>query len=89
MEFNRYTYKQSKVGVNPPATTKRPEFPVRKRDNDTKMVELVKWLQSERYLIDNKSDTMSEEFERKHQWELSKNRMIDKTIQKIVELSFE
>lgn len=82
-----YTY--TKVGVNPPATTKRPEFPVRKRGNDTKMVELVKWLQSERYLIDNKSDTMSEEFERKHQWELSKNRMIDKTIQKIVELSFE
>ena len=89
MEFNRYTYKQSKVGVNPPATTKRPEFPIRKRANDTKMVELVKWLQSERYLIDNKSYAMSEEFERKHQWELSKNRMIDKTIQKIVELSFE
>lgn len=82
-----YTY--TKVGTNPPTTTKRPEFPVRKRGNDTKMVELVKWLQSERYLIDNKSDTMSEEFERKHQWELSKNRMIDKTIQKIVELSFE
>lgn len=82
-----YTY--TTVGVNPPATTKIPEFPVRKRGNDTKMVELVKWLQSERYLIDNKSDTMSEEFERKHQWELSKNRMIDKTIQKIVELSFE
>lgn len=82
-----YTY--TTVGANPPATTKRPEFPMRKRANDTKMVELVKWLQSERYLIDNKSDTMSEEFERKHQWELSKNRMIDKTIQKIVELSFE
>lgn len=82
-----YTY--TTVGTNPPATTKRPEFPVRKRGNDTKMVELVKWLQSERYLIDNKSNTMSEGFERKHQWELSKNRMIDKTIQKIVELSFE
>ena len=82
-----YTY--TKVGVNPPATTKRPEFPVVKRDSDRKMVELVKWLMAERYLIDDKSDTMTEQFEKEHQWELSKNRMIDKTIQKIVELSFE
>lgn len=57
--------------------------------SDQKFVELVKWLQGERYLIDNHSDTMTEEFEKTHQWELSRNRMIDKTIQKIVEMSFE
>jgi hypothetical protein len=56
---------------------------------DQKFVELVKWLQGEKYLIDNHSDTMTEEFEKEHQWELSRNRMIDKTIQKIVEMSFE
>ena len=82
-------YHQSKVGINPPATTKRPEFPIVERGKNKEkqsMVELVKWLQSERYLINNKSDTMTEKFEKEHQWELSRNRMIDKTIQKIVEL---
>ena len=48
--------------------------------------ELIEWLNGERYLIDHKSTTMSEEFENGHQWELSRNRMIDKTIQKILEL---
>ena len=82
-------YHQSKVGINPPATTKRPEFPIVERGKNKekqRMVELVKWLQSERYLINNKSDTITEKFEKDHQWELSRNRMIDKTIQKIVEL---
>ena len=58
-------------------------------DKDKTLVELVKWLNSERYLIDNRSDTMTEEFEKEHQWELSRNRMIDKTIKKVVELSFD
>lgn len=49
--------------------------------------ELIEWLNGERYLINHKSTTMSEEFENGHQWELSRNRMIDKTIQKILELS--
>ena len=84
-------YNQSKVGINPPTTTKRPEFPIVERGKNKekekqRMVELVKWLQSERYLTNNKSDTMAEKFEKEHQWELSRNRMIDKTIQKIVEL---
>ena len=48
--------------------------------------ELIEWLNGERYLINHKSTTMSEEFENVHQWELSRNRMIDKTIQKILEL---
>lgn len=54
---------------------------------DVKIIELIKWLQGERYLINHKSDTMTEEFEKEHAWELSRNRMIDKTIQKIKELS--
>lgn len=58
-------------------------------ENDSKFAELVKWLQGEKYLINHKSDTMTEEFEREHAWELSKNRMIDKTIQKIAELVFD
>ena len=51
--------------------------------------ELIEWLNGERYLINHKSTTMSEEFENGHQWELSRNRMIDKTIQKILELNKE
>ena len=57
-------------------------------DSEHKIIELVKWLQSERYLIDNHSTTMTDEFEKEHAWELSRNRMIDKTMQKIVEMSF-
>ena len=54
--------------------------------NNTKMTELVEWLKGERYIIDTKSDTMTEEFENAHKWELSRNRMIEKTINKITEL---
>lgn len=50
--------------------------------------ELLEWLEGEKYLIDNKSDTMTEEFENEHKWELSRNRMIDKTIKKIKELYY-
>jgi hypothetical protein len=56
-------------------------------DSDQKLIELIKWLQGEKYLIDNHSTTMTEEFEREHKWELSRNRMIDKTIQKILDLA--
>jgi len=51
-----------------------------------KLLSLLKWLMSEKYLIDENSDTMTEEFETKHKWELSRNCMIDKTINKIGEL---
>lgn len=54
--------------------------------NSDVLSELIEWLNGERYLINHKSTTMSEEFEKNHQWELSRNRMIDKTIQKILEL---
>lgn len=57
--------------------------------NSDVLSELIEWLNGERYLINHKSTTMSEEFENVHQWELSRNRMIDKTIQKILELSEE
>lgn len=50
------------------------------------LVELIKWLNGEKYLINDNSCTMTEEFEKEHQWELSRNRMIDKTINKIIEL---
>jgi len=57
-------------------------------DKDQTLVELVKWLKSEKYLIDETSTTATEEFEKKHQWELSRNMMINKTIKKVLELSF-
>jgi hypothetical protein len=57
-------------------------------DSDQKLIELIEWLQGEKYLIDNHSTTMTEEFEREHKWELSRNRMIDKTTQKILDLGF-
>ena len=47
--------------------------------------ELIKWLKAEKYLIDEKSEIMTEEFEKKHQWELSRNMMINKTITYIQE----
>ena len=56
---------------------------------DQKFIELVKWLQGEKYLIDNHSTTMTEEFEKEHKWELSRNRMIDKTIQKALDIAFQ
>ena len=55
---------------------------------DQKFIELIKWLQSEKYLIDNHSTTMTEEFEKEHKWQLSRNRMIDKTIQKALDIAF-
>lgn len=51
--------------------------------------ELLRWLKSERYLIDNKSDTMTDEYEKEHKCEIITNAMIDKTIAKVIELAFE
>lgn len=58
-------------------------------EKDIRFVELIKWLQGERFLINCDSDIMTEEFEKEHSWQLSRNRMIDKTIQKINELTLE
>ena len=49
------------------------------------MKELIDWLKGEKYIIDKPSDSMTENFEKEHLWELSRNRMIDKTIKKIEE----
>lgn len=46
---------------------------------------LIEWLKSEKYIIRCEQDNMSDEFEKEHAWELSRNRMIDKTINKINE----
>jgi len=50
------------------------------------LLDLTSWLNGEKYLIDEHSTTMTEEFENKHKWELSRNMMINKTINKIKEL---
>ena len=50
------------------------------------MEELIEWLKGEKYIIYNPSDYMTEKFEKEHSWELSRNRMIDKTIKKIEEM---
>ena len=51
------------------------------------IIELIQYLKSEKYLIDENSCTMTEEFEKEHQWELSRNVMINKTLKKIEELT--
>lgn len=47
--------------------------------------DLIEWLKGEKYIIRREQDNMSDEFEKEHAWELSRNRMIDKTINKINE----
>lgn len=54
-------------------------------DKDS-VIELLAWLKSKKYLIDEGSDTMTIEFEREHEGELSRNYIINKTIKKIFEL---
>ena len=51
------------------------------------IIELIQYLKSEKYLIDENSYTMTEEFEKEYQWELSRNVMINKTLKKIEELT--
>ncbi len=55
-------------------------------NENKKLLELIEWLKGEKYLIDENSTTMTEEFEKEHRWELSRNRMINKTITKIEEM---
>ena len=48
---------------------------------------LISWLEDQKYNnIDEASDTMTEEFEKEHQWELSRNCFINKMIKKLNEL---
>jgi hypothetical protein len=55
-------------------------------NQNKKLLELIEWLKGEKYLIDESSTTMTEEFEKEHLWELSRNRMVNKTINKINEM---
>lgn len=49
--------------------------------------DLIKWLSEEKYTnVDEVSDSMTEEFEREHQWELSRNCFINKVIKHLEEL---
>lgn len=54
--------------------------------NDDILYELMQYLKGKKYLIDETSCNMTEEFEKEHQWELSRNIMINKTLKKIEEL---
>lgn len=60
--------------------------------NVTKNIEdiisvLISWLNDQKYInVDETSDDMTEEFEREHQWELSRNCFINKTIRKLEEI---
>ena len=47
---------------------------------------LISWLNDQKYInVDETSDNMTEEFEREHQWELSRNCFINKMIKKLKE----
>ena len=55
---------------------------------------LIEWLNSEKYIYTNdrgfyaaygEDKFTTEEFEKEHQWEISRNRMIEKTIRYISE----
>lgn len=48
---------------------------------------LISWLNDQKYTnVDETSDDMTEEFEREHQWELSRNSFINNMIRKLKEL---
>ena len=48
---------------------------------------LISWLNDQKYInVDETSDNMTEEFEREHQWELSRNYFINKMIRKLEEV---
>ena len=54
-------------------------------DND-KVIELLEWLKGKKYLIDEDCCTMTEDFEQKNAWELSRNTFVNSTIKKVFEL---
>ena len=48
---------------------------------------LISWLNDQKYInVDETNNDMTEEFEREHQWELSRNCFINKMIRKLEEL---
>ena len=55
-------------------------------DKQISIKALVSWLEDQKYSIDETSETMTEAFEKEHQWELSRNCFINKMIRKLEEL---
>ena len=54
----------------------------------TNKTELIGWLLGEKYItVDENSDSMTEEFEKQHQWELSRNCFINKVIKYIEQMT--
>lgn len=54
----------------------------------TNKTELIGWLLGEKYItVDENSDNMTEEFEKQHQWELSRNCFINKVIKYIEQMT--
>jgi hypothetical protein len=47
---------------------------------------LISWLKDQKYNIDETSDSMTEAFEKEHQWELSRNCFINKMIKQLEEI---
>lgn len=48
---------------------------------------LISWLNDQKYTnVDETSDDMTEEFEREHRWELSRNSFINSMVRKLKEL---
>jgi hypothetical protein len=47
---------------------------------------LISWLKDQKYNIDESSDSMTEAFEKEHQWELSRNCFINKMIKQLEEI---
>ena len=57
-----------------------------KEDKQISIMALCSWLEDQKYLIDETSETMTEAFEKEHQWELSRNCFINKMIKLLEEL---
>ncbi len=54
----------------------------------TNKTELIGWLLGNKYnIVDENSDNMTEEFEKQHQWELSRNCFINKVIKYIEQMT--
>ncbi len=54
----------------------------------TNKTELIGWLLGQKYnIVDEKSDNITEEFEKQHQWELSRNCFINKVVKYIEQMT--
>lgn len=57
------------------------------RDSVISISSLISWLNDQKYTnVEETSDNMTEEFEKEHQWELSRNCFINKMIKQLEEL---